>query len=232
MIFDLKKDLRKKMREIQKSYLAGLSYKEKHSIAEKLCEKVTALDEYKKADLILAYIPDQLEADCIPVILDAIEKGKKVAVPKVDFEELKNGRSRMDFYFLDGKKPLEEQLEEGAYGIREPKAGLAKFGDFERVPVKAVPEPAPLGEGVAEDTAAKRGGWSEGETSPFVLVPGVAFTKSGKRLGHGKGFYDIYIEKMRKEGKNPYLCGIALPCQIIEELPSEDHDIKMNKVIF
>ena len=231
MIFDLKKDLRKKMREIQKSYLAGLSYKEKHSIAEKLCEKVTALPEYKKADLILAYIPDQLEADCTPIILDALEKGKKVCVPKVDFEAMKQGESKMDFYFLDGTKSLEKQLETGTYGIREPKAGLEKLcwgvagkkgSDF---------RPA---EGVAENAA---GGCSEGKafpfvTSPFMIVPGVAFTRGGKRLGHGKGFYDIYIEKMRKEGKNPYLCGIALPCQIIEELPSEDHDIQMNKVIF
>ena len=214
------------MRSTQKTYLESLTYKEKQSLKENLCEKVTSLPQYKKASLVLAYIPDSLEADCIPVILDALEKGKKVCVPKVDFEALKSGKSRMDFYFLDGAKALEDQLETGAFGIREPKSCLEKLtwgvagkkgSDF---------RPA---EGAAENAA---GGCSEGKAFPFVLVPGVAFTKSGKRLGHGKGFYDIYIEKMQKEGKNPYLCGIALPCQIIEELPSEDHDIKMNKVIF
>ncbi|MBR0495029.1 MAG: 5-formyltetrahydrofolate cyclo-ligase [Treponema sp.] len=236
MILNLKKDLRKKMKEIQKSYLEKLSCRERHSLAENLCEKVTALDEYKKADLILAYIPDKLEADCIPVILDALEKGKKVAVPKVDFEELKNGRSRMDFYFLDGKKPLEEQLETGAFGIREPKAGLQKFGDFKGQ--------SPLGEGVADKPTKRRElallagtireatrDGSEGETSPFVLVPGVAFTKDGKRLGHGKGFYDIYIEEMRKGGAEPFLCGTALPCQIVDEIPTDEHDVLMDKTI-
>ena len=209
------------MRVIQKEFLDGLSPFEKHSLAENLCEKVTALPEYKNADLILAYIPDTLEADCTPIVLDALEKGKKVAVPKVDFAALKEGRSKMDFYFLE-KRPLEEQLETGTYGIREPKAGLEKFGDFKGQ--------RPLGERVATNEVGAKG---ESSPSPlFMLVPGVAFTKDGKRLGHGKGFYDIYIEKMRRSGMNPFLCGTCLPCQIVEDLPTDEHDVPMDKVIF
>jgi len=189
------------MRETQKSYLANLTYKEKHSLAENLCEKVTALPEYKAADLILAYIPDTFEADCTPIILDALEKGKKTCVPKVDFEAMKQGQSKMDFYFLDKSKSLEEQLETGTYGIREPKAGLEK-----------------LTWGVTN--------------SPFMIVPGVAFTKDGKRLGHGKGFYDIYIEEICKQGAKPFLCGVCLPCQVVEEIPTDEHDVLMNCVIF
>ena len=231
MISGFKKNLRKKMREIQKSYLASLTYKEKHSLAENLCEKVTALPEYKAADLVLAYIPDTLEADCTPVILDALEKGKKVCVPKVDFTAMKAGQSKMDFYFLDGSKPLEEQLETGTYGIREPKKGLDKLcwgvagkerpdrgktceAGFEQVSVKAEPEQSRLSH------------------SPFMIVPGVAFTKDGKRLGHGKGFYDIYIEKTCKLGVRPFLCGVCLPCQLAEEIPTDEHDMQMNCVLW
>lgn len=228
MISVFKKDLRKKMREIQKSYLASLTYKEKHSLAENLCEKVTARPEYKSADLIMAYIPDTLEADCTPVILDALEKGKKVCVPKVDAEALKLGKSKMDFYFLDGSKPLEDQLETGTYGIREPKSCLKKL--IWGVAGKKGSEFFPA-EGVAENAT---GGCSEGKAfpSPFMIVPGVAFTKGGKRLGHGKGFYDIYIERMKKAGLNPYLCGICLPCQLVEDIPTDEHDILMDKVVF
>ena len=208
MISGFKKNLRKKMREIQKSYLASLTYKEKHSLAENLCEKVTVLPEYKAADLIMAYIPDTLEADCTPVILDALEKGKKVCVPKVDFTAMKAGQSKMDFYFLDGSKPLEEQLETGTYGIREPKAGLEKF--------------------VREKDCRVKPGH---DTAIFVLVPGVAFTKDGKRLGHGKGFYDIYIERMKKAGMNPFLCGICLQCQVLEDLPADEHDVLMDVIL-
>ena len=196
------------MREIQKSYLASLTYKEKHSLAENLCEKVTALPEYKSADLVLAYIPDTLEADCTPVILDALEKGKKVCVPKVDFTAMKAGQSKMDFYFLDGSKTLDEQLETGMFGIREPKAGLEKF--------------------VREKDCRVKSGH---DTAIFVLVPGVAFTKYGKRLGHGKGFYDIYIERMKKAGMNPFLCGICLPCQVLEDLPADEHDVLMDVIL-
>lgn len=228
MISDFKKDLRKKMREIQKSYLANLTYKEKHSLTENLCEKVTALPEYKAADLIMAYIPDTLEADCTPVILDALEKGKKVCVPKVDFTAMKAGQSKMDFYFLDGSKPLEDQLETGTYGIREPKSCLKKL--IWGVAGKKGSEFFPA-EGVAENAT---GGCSEGKAfpSPFMIVPGVAFTKDGKRLGHGKGFYDIYIEKMCKLGVRPFLCGVCLPCQLAEEIPTAEHDIRMDCVLW
>ena len=224
-ISDFKKKLRKEMKKTLEEFHKNLSEEEKVRMSEKICMKVTAIEEYKNADLILAYIPDRLEADCRPLILDALKEGKKVAIPKVDFAALKEGRSRMDFYFLDGRKSLEEQLESGAYGILEPKGGLEKLiwgvagrerpvrgknceTVFERVSVKDVPEPL-----------------------PFVIVPGVAFTKDGKRLGHGKGFYDIYIEEMQQHGAKPFLCGFCLPCQIVEEIPIDEHDVRMDCVI-
>ncbi|WP_296319865.1 5-formyltetrahydrofolate cyclo-ligase [Treponema sp. UBA3813] len=223
---DFKKILRKEMKQTLTLFHENLSEREKDSLAENLTEKITVLDEYKNSPLILAYIPDKLEADCRPVISDALKKGKKVAVPKVDFEALKDGRSEMDFYFLEEGKSLEDQLEAGAYGILEPKTDLKKL-DW-GLAGQETGEGCPA-EGVAENREA---GWSEGETSPFMLVPGVAFTKDGKRLGHGKGFYDIYIEKLQKAGLKPYLCGVALPCQIVTDLATDKHDILMDRVIF
>ena len=198
---DFKKKTRKEMRQILADFHASLSEKEKHSLTENLCEKITALPEYQNASTIFAYIPDTLEADCTPVILHALEEGKKVAVPKVDPESLKTGENRMDFYFLENGTPLEDQLEVGTYGIHEPKPGLRKLelSNQEKV---------------------------------FVLVPGVAFTQNGKRLGHGKGFYDIFIEKLHESGIFPFLCGVALPCQIRADLPTDAHDILMDTVIF
>ena len=223
---DFKKNLRKEMKNILTEFHENLSEGEKNTLAENLAEKITVLDEYKNSPLILAYIPDKLEADCRPVISDALKKGKKVAVPKVDFEALKDGRSEMDFYFLEEGKSLEDQLEAGAYGILEPKADLKKL--VWGIAGQKAGEGCPA-EGVAEN---RKAGWSEGETSPFMLVPGVAFTKDGKRLGHGKGFYDIYIEKLQKTGLKPYLCALALPCQIVTDLATDKHDILMDRVIF
>ena len=100
---DFKKKTRKEMRQILADFHASLSEKEKHSLTENLCEKIAALPEYQNANTILAYIPDKTEADCTPVILDALQKGKQVAVPKVDASSLETGENRMDFYFLDWK---------------------------------------------------------------------------------------------------------------------------------
>ncbi|MBQ8678947.1 MAG: 5-formyltetrahydrofolate cyclo-ligase [Treponema sp.] len=223
---DFKKILRKEMKQTLTLFHANLSEREKDSLTENLTEKITVLAEYKNSPLILAYIPDKLEADCRPVISDALKKGKKVAVPKVDFEALKDGRSEMNFYFLEEGKSLEDQLEAGAYGILEPKADLKKL--VWGLAGQKAGEGCPA-EGVAEN---RKAGWSEGETSPFMLVPGVAFTKDGKRLGHGKGFYDIFIEKLQKAGLKPYLCALALPCQIVTDLATDKHDILMDRVIF
>ncbi|MBQ9205356.1 MAG: 5-formyltetrahydrofolate cyclo-ligase [Treponema sp.] len=220
---DFKKKLRKEMKQSLTEFHANHTESEKSEITKQLCQKVMALPEYQTADVILAYIPSDLEADCTSVIVDALQNGKKVAVPKVEFDSLKTGKNRMDFYFLENGTPLEAQLEVGTYGIREPKPELKKvFG------------------GVAGDAPAERGATNEmgarGETSPlkdiFILVPGVAFTQNGKRLGHGKGFYDIYIERVRRAGENPFLCGFCLPCQILPELPTDSHDIFMDAVLF
>lgn len=62
----------------------------------------------------------------------------------------------------------------------------------------------------------------------FMVVPGVAFTADGCRMGRGKGFYDKY---MSREGFRAYKAGICLAPQIVEELPCEPHDIKMDIVV-
>ncbi|WP_407429343.1 5-formyltetrahydrofolate cyclo-ligase [Treponema sp.] len=192
------------MKRILSDFRENTTASEKAEITQKIFDKVISLSEYKKASLVFAYIPDILEADCMPVIKDALLKGKKVCVPKVDFESMKTGENKMDFYLLDSSKSIDEQLKTGAYGIREPKSELQKVRE------KAVQK----------------------ESAPFMIVPGVAFTQSGKRLGHGKGFYDIYIQRLKKSGIKPFLCAIALKCQITDDLPAEEHDILMDTVIF
>ena len=60
----------------------------------------------------------------------------------------------------------------------------------------------------------------------LVVVPAVAYDKSGRRLGRGKGFYDRFL-KTTKATK----VGIGYEFQLLEELPSEPHDIGMDIVI-
>lgn len=63
--------------------------------------------------------------------------------------------------------------------------------------------------------------------SALVIVPGVAFDKEGYRIGYGKGFYDRYLD-CHKSYKT---IALAYSCQIVDKIPSEEHDIKMMQVI-
>lgn len=62
----------------------------------------------------------------------------------------------------------------------------------------------------------------------LMVVPGVAFTLSGKRLGFGGGYYDRYLSHY----DGPKI-SLALTTQIADEdeWPADDHDIVMDRVI-
>ncbi len=63
----------------------------------------------------------------------------------------------------------------------------------------------------------------------LVICPAVAFDIYGSRLGHGKGFYDVFLKELR--GRTP-LVGFAFDCQIRQDnLPFEYHDVPMDQVI-
>lgn len=67
----------------------------------------------------------------------------------------------------------------------------------------------------------------------LVLVPGRAFTKQGFRLGRGKGFYDKYLSGLTEslDRKNLFFWGIGFECQLLEEIPVEEHDIQLDRVL-
>lgn len=60
------------------------------------------------------------------------------------------------------------------------------------------------------------------------LVPGLAFTKKGGRLGYGGGWYDRLLFKVSK--RVPKI-GIAYTFQLVDELPTEPHDIRLTSVV-
>lgn len=62
----------------------------------------------------------------------------------------------------------------------------------------------------------------------LIIVPGVAFDKNKNRLGRGKAFYDRFL----KAHKNiTPLVGICFNEQIIEEVPTNEYDIKMDYIL-
>lgn len=60
-----------------------------------------------------------------------------------------------------------------------------------------------------------------------AIVPGMAFDMSGNRLGRGKGYYDRLLSRL----SNAELIGVCFDFQLLPEIPTEEHDIKMDRVI-
>jgi 5-formyltetrahydrofolate cyclo-ligase len=60
----------------------------------------------------------------------------------------------------------------------------------------------------------------------LILVPGMAFDLSGNRLGRGKGFYDRLLENA-----GGIKCGVCHDFQLLEKIPAEPHDAKVDFVL-
>jgi len=61
----------------------------------------------------------------------------------------------------------------------------------------------------------------------LIILPGVAFDTFGYRIGYGKGYYDRYLANKRQMSR----VALAFSCQIVDEIPKEIHDIKMDKIV-
>lgn len=66
------------------------------------------------------------------------------------------------------------------------------------------------------------------EALDLVMVPGVAFDRSGARMGHGFGYYDKLLEHVRPDAP---LVALAFECQLFDEIPTAAHDVFMDKIV-
>ncbi len=97
------------------------------------------------------------------------------------------------------------------YEISDPIKNLTREGPF------GIPQPATEG---AEPLP--------GEKIDLIAVPGVAFTREGKRLGRGKGFYDRFFRSLPDRTKK---VGLAYDLQIVEDMPAAAHDVAVDIVL-
>ena len=63
------------------------------------------------------------------------------------------------------------------------------------------------------------------ETLDLILVPGVAFTRDGERLGRGGGFYDRLLASLPAQ---TCTVGVCFDAQLLPELPIEMHDQRVH----
>lgn len=158
-----------------------------HSAA--ITKSLLQLPEYRQAGTILGYMNFGAEFASELWIRQVLADGKKLALPRVN-----RHTSQLDLYRVED---MENQLEPGLWGIREPVVERC-----ERLTTLNEVE--------------------------FALLPGVAFTRDGARLGYGGGFYDKLLARMTIQ---PALVAAAFELQIVEQIPQESTDVKVEWII-
>lgn len=78
--------------------------------------------------------------------------------------------------------------------------------------------------GIGEPTGEE---WTDLGAVQLIAVPGVAFDREGNRMGRGRGFYD----RLLKSTPNAVKIGLAYDFQMMDTIPTEPHDVRMNLVI-
>ncbi len=210
-----KKSLRKKMRE----KLSSLDPVAKAFESAGLCLRFIQSETYKSSRVIFGFMPLKDEVDILPILRAAIADGKKVLLPKIARKTKSDCKTeidggKMDFHFVE-KNPVEE-TEAGTHGIFEPKPSCEK-ADIEKI----------FEEFCGEEIV--------------VLVPGLAFTKDGFRLGRGGGYYDRFLEEIQKIcaadenakdlKRRAKIIGVCYAAQIVESVPREEHDARVDIVL-
>jgi 5-formyltetrahydrofolate cyclo-ligase len=65
------------------------------------------------------------------------------------------------------------------------------------------------------------------EKNTVILVPGLAFTAAGQRLGRGGGFYDSLLANYPEA----FRVGVGFHQQLVSELPIEMHDLDLDAIV-
>ena len=111
----------------------------------------------------------------------------------------------MSLIAADGKQLLLPRIEDGELAVCDGEGPMvaSSFG---------VPEPT--GPALPFDVV------------DFVIVPGLAFTKAGDRLGYGSGYYDRFLSRVLAPN-----AGVCFREQLVDELPVTEHDVRVQHVV-
>lgn len=100
---------------------------------------------------------------------------------------------------------------------------MQEAGEMRAVMIRSLSDLAPGRFGILEPTTQA---FFEG--SPDLgVAPGLAFTRGGLRLGQGGGYYDRYLA----QHPATYKVGVCFNEQVIDNLPTDEHDVGMDEVI-
>ena len=186
------------------------------SQSREICSQIISSRLYTSCTTLLAYMPLEDEVDIRPVIEAALKSEKKVFLPRVWPES-----NRMEFYQYDEKTLTKT----GSFGILEPEPDEEKSFS-ELLKKMSINEYSPAAHSSNFVDIEEQ---EDSQKHILILVPGRAFTKDGRRLGRGKGFYDTYLSKIPSifDIKKS---GVCFSQQLLPDLPTTPDDIMMDNI--
>ena len=204
------------IRSFVKGLVRGISVEERTRFSEALKEEVVGLECWRSANEVMLFFSLPDEVDMLPLIRAALAEQKRIYLPRVIATQVSRG----------------VDVCEVAEGNTLPKKSTLPAGNIvsgEEM-ILEVRELAP------EQLAPGRWGiWEPTDEAPLlsdysrldlVVVPGVAFSSDGKRLGRGKSFYDRFLPLVPRAA----FVGVCYPCQVVEQIPADPWDIGMDIV--
>ena len=178
-----KADLRQQIR----AQLTAMNDEQRHDGSVAACSRLTALEVFRHATVVMLYMPLTSEVDLTGVAIRCFQTGKTVCVPRVDWK-------RRDMEPVEVTSFDDHVMEVDEHGVRTPRGGA--------------PIPPTL--------------------LDLVVVPGLAFSAEGHRLGRGGGYYDRFLSRLRRAVTT---IGLAFDVQIADEVPVEAGDVPVDIVV-
>ncbi|GAB1610888.1 5-formyltetrahydrofolate cyclo-ligase-like [Argonauta hians] len=103
---------------------------------------------------------------------------------------------------------------------------LKSLQDYEDLPLTNWNIKQPRDDDVRRD-ALETGGLD------LIVMPGLAFSLAGARLGRGKGYYDSYLKKCFEYGNKPITVALCFHQMLFDNIPViPGSDMFVNKVIY
>ena len=240
------------IRSFVKGLVRGISVEERARCSEALKEEVVGLECWRSAKEVMLFFSLPDEVDMLPLIRAALAEQKRIYLPRVIATKVSRGVDVCEV--AEGNTlPKESTLpagntvscEEMILEVRELAPGLM-HGQLRPEQLAQMLPPEQLAQMLPPEQLAQMlppgqlapgrwGIWEPTDEAPLlsdysrldlVVVPGVAFSSDGKRLGRGKSFYDRFLPLVPRAA----FVGVCYPCQVVEQIPADPWDIGMDIV--
>lgn len=166
--------------------------------------KLTAREELdQKIKSIHEKLLEQPEWKSAKTVMLYVSIGSEVDTRRLLEKLLKEREKQVVVPVVEGKK-LSAALLEELEKLRENELGVPEPVNVKRIPPEKI---------------------------DLIVVPGVAFTEKGHRLGLGGGYFDSFLREVYSKKPDIPTIGLAFECQIRKWIPKEPHDQKVKKII-